>query len=165
MNMVISVLIDLNELNTKNEIKFKYKVLKDDELDKRIKKIENAYVEGRVYINLEDNVTLECIFNGIMYIIDSISLDEVPYEFSISIEENLDEISENYENSYDNRQNTLDLKRVLWQNIVLEVPISYTRVNDANFKGDGWELVREDKLVEEIDPRLKKLEELLERRD
>ena len=96
-----------------------------------------------------------------MLIEDSISLELVPYEFNIDIEENLETIEENYEECYEKGKNTLDLKKILWQNIVLEVPISYSMVSDAELKGNGWELINEDRKVEEIDPRLKKLEDLL----
>lgn len=158
------MIINLNELNIKKEILFNYKVLKNDYLDKRINDLKNCYVTGRVYLN-NDNIILECIFKGIMIINDSITLDLVPYNFNISINENLNDLVSIYNDCYDNNQNTLDLQEILWQNIVLEVPISYTKVNDANLKGNGWELIREEKEVKEIDPRLKKLEELLERRD
>ena len=159
------MLIDLNSLNKSREIEFKYEVIKDEKLDTRIKDLNNAFVKGKVYLNYENDIVLDCVFKGIMFIVDSISLEEVPYEFELSIEENLDELIKNYEKCYNDVKNTLDLKIILWQNIVLEVPISYTRVSDAHLKGNGWELVNENKLVEEIDPRLKKLEELLERRD
>ena len=163
--MVINVLIDLNELNKKNEIEFKYEVFKDDELDKRIIDLKNAYVTGSAILNYDNNIVIKFEFKGVMIINDSISLEEVPYEFNINFEENLDDIVDIYENCYNNLKNTLDLKRILWQNIVLEVPISYTKVIDANLKGNGWELVSEKEESKDIDPRLKKLEELLERRD
>jgi uncharacterized metal-binding protein YceD (DUF177 family) len=162
--MVIEMLIDLNELNNKDYIDFNYEVIKDDNLDKRIKDLKDATVEGFVKMNPNGIVELECIFKGKMMIEDSISLDIIPYDFCIKISDNMDELMNNYDNCYDNIQNALDLKTILWQNIVLEVPISYTKVNDAKLKGEGWELVDEKKSSDEIDPRLKKLEELLERR-
>ena len=159
------MLIDLNELNSKSVIEFNYVVYKDDELDKRIFDLKDAFVEGSIRLNYENNITVEFNFFGKMIIEDSISLEKVPYEFNINFKENLDDIIEIYDNCYDNEKNILDLKMILWQNIVLEVPISYTKVIDANLKGNGWELVNEKEKSKEVDPRLKKLEELLERRD
>jgi len=153
--------LELNLLNTKNEIEFNYEVLADQELDKRIHGLKDAYVSGRIYIDGADEIILECNFSGIMLIEDSISLELVEYEFNIEIEENIEETKEIYEGCYDFKKNILDLKKILWQNIVLEVPISYTEVKDAVLKGNGWELRNEDKIVDEIDPRLKKLEDLL----
>ena len=123
--------------------------------------LKNALVTGKVYENSNSDILLECNFSGTMFIEDSITLDPIPYEFSINIDENLDNLIENYQDCYENTQNTLDLKRILWQNIVLEVPISYTLSSDANIKGNGWELKNGNSKVEGVDPRLKKLEDLL----
>ena len=152
--------INLNELNTKKVLSIDELVLKDDNLDKRIHDLINAKVIGKIYLDSVDNIILNCEFSGTMLIEDSISLEDVPYDFNIKIEEKVNEIEENYQDCYSFSKNTLDLKSILWQNIVLEVPISYTKVNDANLKGNGWELLNEVEKTE-IDPRLKKLEDLL----
>lgn len=153
--------INLNELYTKKEVEFSFEVEKDDELDERIKDLKNSIVTGRIYINSIGDIALECNFSGIMTIVDSISLDLIDYNFNFDIEDNLDELATIYENCYEKAKNILDLKKILWQNIVLEVPISYTKVRDAELKGNGWELINEHTKVDEIDPRLKKLEDLL----
>lgn len=157
------MIIELDNLNVNRELDINIEVVKDEELDKRILDLKNSKVIGKIYLDSIDEINLECTFSGTMYIEDSISLKSVPYNFNIEINENLEEIKENYEECYEISKNTLDLRRVLWQNIVLEVPISYTEEKDANLKGDGWKLVNDNKKSDEIDPRLKKLEELLER--
>lgn len=158
--MVIKVIINLNDLNIKDEIIIDEKVIKNADLDKRVYDLKDAFVKGRLYNDVTGDIILDCKFIGIMDIEDSISLEIVPYNFEIEINENLDDIKENYENCYEYSKNTLDLIKVLWQNIVLEVPISYTKVIDANLKGNGWELKTQEESVD-IDPRLKKLEDLL----
>lgn len=155
------MLINLNELNSKDYLAFEFEVEKDAELDARIKDLKNSFASGRININSVGETILSCSFSGVMTIEDSISLDLVDYEFSFDIEENIEEINNIYENCYEKAKNILDLKKILWQNIVLEVPISYTKVRDAELKGNGWELINEHTKVDEIDPRLKKLEDLL----
>ncbi len=155
------MIIDLNELNKSNVIEFNYEVKKDEELDNRIDDLVNTEVSGKVYLNDNSDIIIDALLKGTMVIPDSITLDRVPYDFSINIEENLKDLEENYENCYDIRQNTLDLKRILWQNIVLEVPMRFTKVKDAHLKGNGWELINEKDQKDEIDPRLKDLEKLL----
>lgn len=155
------MLLELDELSNKRSLEFAYDVLKDNEIDKRIYDLKNARTNGRIYLNSVDEVVLECNFCGTMLIEDSISLELVPYEFNIDIEENLETIEENYEECYEKGKNTLDLKKILWQNIVLEVPISYTVNSDAKLNGDGWGLLNEKQVEEEIDPRLRKLKDLL----
>ena len=154
------MIFNLNELNIKDVILFNEKIEKNEKLDKRIHDLKDASAVGRVYIDSVGDIMFECHFKGIMFIEDSITLENVPYAFEINIEENVNDLKENYDNCYKSRQNTLDLIEVLWQNIVLEVPISYTKVLDANLKGNGWELQNKEK-KSEIDPRLKKLEDLL----
>ena len=155
------MLIDLNELSIKDEIKINYDVYKDDLIDKRILDLKNAKVVGRVYLNSLSVFELECKFFGTMYLEDSISLESIPYDFNIEISENIEEIQENYNDVYDFSKNTLDLKQILWQNIVLEVPISYSLTDQhEQLKGDGWELRDNDS--KKIDSRLAVLNELLE---
>ena len=155
------MIIKLDELNIKDAIEFNYEVFKDEELDQKIKDLKNANVEGKVFQNSNGDIILNCTFKGEMIIEDSITLDLIPYKFNIEIDENLDELIENYSDCYENLQNTLDLKSILWQNIVVEVPISYSLNKDANLKGNGWELINEELKSSDIDPRLKELENLL----
>ena len=154
------MIFNLNELNIKDEIKFNEYVEKDNYLDNRIHDLKNANVVGKIYVDAGGDVIINCHFSGTMYINDSISLEIVPYDFEFDIEEKLEDLKENCQDCYNFSKNTLDLIKVLWQNIVLEVPISYTKVIDANLKGNGWELLNEEKKPD-IDPRLKKLEDLL----
>ena len=86
-----------------------------------------------------------------MYLPDSVTLDKIPYNLDFDIDEVLDEVQ--------NNQNTLDIMELLWQNIVLEVPIRYTKSDADNLKGDNWQVINEDEVKEEIDPRLQKLTE------
>lgn len=155
------MIIKIDELNIKNKIDINYEVNKDEGLDKRIHGLENAKVIGSIYLNNNNDIILNCIFSGDMIINDSITLDLIPYHFNIEIDENLEDLQENYQECYENSQNTLDLKKILWENIVLEVPISYSINQDANLKGEGWELLNEEKKSDDIDPRLKDLEILL----
>ncbi len=155
------MIINLDELNYKNSIDFNYDLVKDEDLDKRILDFKDMKACGRVYLNSNQDAILECQVKGNLVLADAISLEEVLYPIDINIEENIDELGENYESYEQKSENILDLKQILWQNIVLEVPISYTQTKSQSLKGDGWEFFREDNKQDEIDPRLKKLEDLL----
>lgn len=83
---------------------------------------------------------IECKIDGEMIIKDSISLENINYPFSIDYS---DFIEENCRKN----QNTLDIFEILWENIVLEVPLQFTKVEDlSKFHGDGWKLISEDEL-------------------
>ena len=158
---MVKLKYNLNELNIRKKIIIDEPVYKDDFLDKRIIDLQNAHVTGEIVEDLTGEYLLKISFSGTMIISDSITLEPVSYEFSTDFEEKLEEIKEIYQDCYDFSKNTLDLKSILWQNIVLEVPISYTVNSDAKLNGDGWGLLNEKQVEEEIDPRLRKLKDLL----
>lgn len=154
------MIINLNELNIKDEINFNINVEKNDDLDKRIYDLKNANAFGKIYTNTSGEVLLECNFVGTMFITDSISLEIIPYDFEINIEENLEDLKENYQDCYSFSKNTLDLIKVLWQNIVLEVPLRFTKVTDySKLCGDGWRVLSEDDKKESNNP-FKELESM-----
>ena len=117
-----------------------------------VKKLEDIKVDGYVYLSpseddIEEEVdSINCKIEGNMIIEDSISLEPVQYPFSI----NYDDIIE--ENCKKN-ENTLDIFSFLWENIVLVVPLQFTKVEDfSKFRGDGWKLVSENELTENNNP-------------
>ena len=108
-----------------------------------IKKLDNIKVKGRAYYSITNEIVFECDVTGVMVLEDSLTLEPVDYPIDIHINEVL---GENTEENVKNESKTLDIIDILWQNIVLEVPISL-RVNpekDYDMKGEGWELVKED---------------------
>ena len=133
--------INFEELNSnvKDEILFSDSVVfsADDIENTEIKKLDEVSVNGRIYKNSSDEFIMEAVLSGQMHLEDSISLEDVIYPFSIKIEENIEE-------NLEKDQNTIDIIPILWQNIVLEVPLRYTNVDDySNYSGDGWKLVSE----------------------
>lgn len=107
-----------------------------------IRDIKNTHVTGTLKINYSDE--LECSLDVVgMFILPcAITLEDVPYEFSTKIEENLG----NFNDFYDKNKNTLDILPFIWENIVSEVPIRVVKdgVEVNNISGNGWELVSED---------------------
>ena len=120
-----------------------------------VKKLDNIKVEGKLYYDPEDNLYADVAISGNMVLADDISLEEVLYPFSIEYNDILDE-------NLKNNQNTLDLFEFLWENIVIEVPLKFTKVtNLSEFHGDGWKLVSEEENSLEHNP----FSELLENFD
>ena len=117
-----------------------YEIDKEKYNDSDIFDLSKVKVEGSIRKNDNGDCYLDLLANGEMMIKDSVTLETVWYPFSFKIEENLDEFIEKDEN-------TLDIIEVLWQNIVLEVPLRYTTVEDfSKYRGDGWKLVSEEEL-------------------
>ena len=94
---------------------------------------------------------------------DAITLEEIEHNFSIPLNDSYEENDGYLENYIDKSKNTLDIREILWQNIVLEVPIRARKNNeDISLSGEGWQLNKNTK--DEIDPRFIALKELLEDR-
>ena len=124
-----------------------------------IKGLENVYVKGRIYYSTTKEVLFEGSMKGNMLINDSNTNEIVSYPFSSEISEILLEDTTLDENLRPNDKNSLDLKEILWQNIVLEVPLTYSKEEKpSTVKGEGWELINEEDVV---DPRLQIFKDLL----
>ena len=106
-------------------------------------------------IDEEENLTLNS--KGTFIIEDARTLEPVEYPFTISFEEKLDETSEICGRFLLNSQNTLDILEILWENIVLEIPISYTVSKEIEIEDNEKE---KDEL---IDPRMAPLMGLLDK--
>ena len=68
-------------------------------------------------------------------------------------------IQRTYAKYFEKNQNILDIIEFLWENIVLEVPISYTNASGTHLSGQGWELNSKNE-DDGLDPRFEKLNEL-----
>ena len=147
--------IDLSPLhnNRVNEIDISntYNIPKEYIYEESVLEANNIDVNGKIYLKeIDENDYLddylECTIKGKIKVEDSISLE--PIELDIDIEYD-DFIDENYKKD----ENTLDILQLLWENIVLEVPLQFTRVNDlSKFHGDGWKLISEEELKHSSNP-------------
>ncbi len=119
----------------------KYNIPKEKYQNSGVLELSEIDVTNSCIKRIEDDFYLKMNIKGEMKLEDSITLEAVNYPFSIEIDDNLYEFIENNENS-------LDIIEVLWQNIVLEVPLRYTVISDySKYQGDGWKLVSEEDLV------------------
>ena len=109
--------------------------------DSRIIELDKVEIKNSLIKKVETDYEISLEINGRMLINDSINLEEIWYPFNINIDEKLDEFVEK-------DKKALDLTELLWQNIVLEVPLRYTLVSDyKEYHGDGWKLVSDEELV------------------
>jgi uncharacterized protein len=96
--------------------------------------LKEITVFGRVYKDINDNINLELEAKGIMVLKDTKTLELIDYPYNVEIDEKLDENNEI-------KQNILDIEPILWENVLLEVPIRIVNnENPINLKGEGWEL-------------------------
>lgn len=156
-------MIELNKLIIKDLIVDEDIIFENKSLINGLKDVKNAHYSGAIKLNEDENIELDLLLTGKMILIDSITLNEIEKDFEIKIEETLRQEDDNFKEYFNNLQNTLDISEILWQNIVLEVPIRIRQdEEDITLEGEGWQLNKKDE--EEIDPRLAKLQELLDQR-
>jgi uncharacterized metal-binding protein YceD (DUF177 family) len=124
--------------------------------------IKSLHINGNINYDYENNLVIDLDVNGVFLLKDAITLDTIEYPFSCEVDENIADIEDYCGQFYEKSKNTLDISEILWENIVLEIPIRATNSSsdDLSLSGEGWELVNEN--VKKIDPRLAKLTELLE---
>lgn len=156
-------MIDLNKLFINDLIVDEDIVFENKKGINGLKNVLDAHYCGTIRLNEDNNIELDLLLTGKMILIDSVTLKEIERPFSIKVEEILDKEDDDFKEYFNNLQNRLDISEILWQNIVLEVPIRIRQDDtDITLEGEGWQLNK--KSEEEIDPRLAKLQELLDQR-
>ncbi len=131
--------------------------------NKEILALNNMHITGSISYDSMENLCLDLNLTGNMTLNDTVTLEEINYPLDIKIKEEY-ELNEEFLQVYcEKEQNILDIMPILWENIVLEVPMRLTKTQNAELKGEGWSLGGEK--IEEIDPRLEKLKELLDKRE
>ena len=125
-----------------------------------IKDISKVSVNGSITNDgymLSLNLNIKCVLT----LICSVSLKDVKYEINTDIEE---EISEDNDENMKILNNSIDLLPIIWQNILMEIPIKVVSpdIEEKNIYGDGWKFITDEEDDEEIDPRLSKLKDFLD---
>ncbi len=147
------------------EINFEDNILLDKSFYEKapILDIKDLNLHFSIKQNLEQDYVLKMEASGIFLLEDARTLLPVDYPFHILLEEKLNEESEIWSRFSTNSQNTLDILTILWENIVLEIPISYTVSEELQSDDShGYKIVGNES-DENIDPRLAPLLGLLDK--
>lgn len=130
--------IDLRKLYALNKLSIDEEVIIPEEYYKNagVRSLSKVKVNGDVTVNYEENIELHLNVSGEFIIPCAITLDDVIVPFNTFIEEEIDQNKLNDEFF-------LDLLDVLWENIVLEIPVRVVKegVKSEDLHGEGWELV------------------------
>ena len=131
--------IDLFKLNNLGKTDLSGEVIFDKEIfgTMDIIDIKDVTIDGELSIDYDDNIVMYADVKGIFVLSDAYTLEPVDYPFEVNIDENIGK----YDDFYNKNKNTLDILPFLWENIVSEVPIRYTKSDKTpDLKGDGWSL-------------------------
>ena len=151
------MLIDLvrlkNDIDEYINIDFKYSFGEEFLKQTDLIKLDDVSIKGEITKNSLDDIELHLKIDGVMVLTCAITLKPVNYPFSIEFDKSLEEICEETTENLKKDENTLDIFQFLWENIVLEIPLQFTKVKDlSKFHGDGWKLVSEDELTTRNNP-------------
>lgn len=122
-----------------------------------IRRISPIKVSGYMRNN-EEEYQLDISVTGTMILPCARTLKDVEYPFDIQINE---VIGENDDNSLEIIQNRLEIFPIIWQYILVDVPLRvlHPDAKEESIQGNGWRLITEDDKKEVIDPRLMALSE------
>ncbi len=147
--------VDLIKIITNNidAINIDIQICFDDEQLKRanIRELKDAFFKGKIRKLYDSEYEIKGVISGIMVLADDITLEDVYYNFNVSVLENFNEFDCENDEKLKIINNKLDISEFLWQNIVLEIPskIVNDKNTNINLKGNGWRFITEEELEKE----------------
>ena len=121
----------------------------------------SANVTGDITKNNIGDIILNLNVSGIMIIPCAITLKPTEYPYNIEITGDLAEKMEKKDNFF---TNTLDIFPIIWENILLEIPMRVVSsdAKDIKLSGDGWKLITDEEVTSSP---LAELEDLIKDRE
>lgn len=124
--------------------------------------LKDTTAKGTITKNSVDDIVVDITLDGTMVLPCAITLKPVDYKFNCTISGNIEELTEEIEKNDKKYENSIDILPIIWENILMEMPIRVVSddLSDVKVEGDGWKLITE-KEDEYINPELAKLKDLL----
>ena len=146
------MLFDIIRLNNNIEkiifINETYTFTQDELMGTDLLRLDDVKVEGELFKNSLGNIELNVDVEGVMVLPCAITLKPVNYPFAITISGEIEELMENMEENQRNFQNTIDILPIIWENILMEIPMRVVseeaKNKDMNMSGDGWKFITEE---------------------
>ncbi len=134
--------LNLITLNTRGRLDF------DDDVDMstcsndNIISFEKVHAKGSILDNGTDEYEINLEINGLINLKSSVNGSPVPLKLDIKYSDFINNLVEKYKNG----SNSLDILPIIWENILLEIPIRAVNESDtfAKTKGEGWEILEDD---------------------
>ena len=122
--------------------------------------LKDVKVTGELKKDSMDDITLYLRVTGTMYLPCALTLESVEHKFEFTIDDKLENVLEEVKNDK-KIENTIDILPIIWENILMEIPMRVVSPNakPEKLKGEGWQFITEQK--GNVNPELEKLKELL----
>ncbi len=160
------MIIDISKLQNGSEINVEINevINVDKETLKKVNvlDIKDASVSGYIHDDEMQNYYLDLLVTGTMVLPCSITLQPVDYPFETKIEGDYSEMMSEIGDFGEKVKNCIDIFPIIWENILMEIPIKVTcpDATDLKLSGDGWKLVTEGEEQEQTSA-FDKLKDLL----
>lgn len=144
------MLLDLTKLQNRkeNELIFNEVITLDEEMykDTDIRSLSPLDVSINIHRVTDSDYSMDLNIKGTMVLPCSVTLKDVNYPFEVKTELKVSNNDENDEEYVKIMQNNIDIIPIIWQNIVLEIPLRVVSedISDSPVEGEGWKLIRED---------------------
>ena len=108
--------------------------------------LDNVEINGEIIKNCLGDIELNLNIQGIMILPCAVTLKPVDYPFDIEINGTIEELSQNFEKNDINFENTIDILPIIWENILMEIPMRVVSENtdDIKMSGEGWKLITDE---------------------
>ena len=143
-------MLDITRLQNRlaNELKYNDTITLDESLYKNtdIRRLSPIDVDAIIRRVTDSSYSMDLEIKGTMVLPCAITLKDVIYPFDIKTEVKLSNDDEDDEEYVKINQNSIDIISIIWQNIVLEIPLRVVSedISDNVISGDGWKFIRED---------------------
>ena len=143
-------MLDLTKLQNRsvNELNYSDTITIDKSMYENtdIRNLSDAKVNAHIKRVTDSSYNMSLIIDGVMTLPCSVTLKDVLYPFHIETEVKISNDDENLEEYVKIIQNNIDIISIIWQNIVLEIPLRVVSedANNSPVSGEGWKLIRED---------------------
>lgn len=144
------MLLDLTRLQSRisDELEYHNSIILDEMLykDTDIRRLSPIDVEITIVRSSDSSYNMDLRIKGTMVLPCSLTLKDVDYPFDIKTEVKVSNDDENYDEYVKINQNNIDIIPIIWQNILLEIPLRVESedVSDSIVSGEGWKLIREN---------------------
>ena len=135
-----------NDIDKNILIDTTYSFSKEEMKGTDLLKLDNVKIVGELHKNVLGNIVLSVDVSGVMVLPCAVTLKPVDYPFSLVIDDEIEKLYENIEEKTTNLQNTIDILPIIWENILMEIPMRVVSPDAEGVKlsGDGWKLVTDE---------------------
>lgn len=136
------MIINLIKLNSTGRVDFNGTPDLSSYINDEVRGFNDINVNGYILDNGTDDYEIYLRIKGELILRSAINGSDVPYKIDIKYDDFITNLVEIYKKS----ANTLDILPIIWENILLEIPIRAVNPDDEFEKtsGDGWELTVEE---------------------